>query len=71
MDKGSVTIQGTPKEVFSRVDELKQLRLDVPQVTLLAHELRKEGFPIPEGILTKEEFRDAILKCKELILNRV
>ena len=71
MDKGSVTIQGTPKEVFSRVDELKQLRLDVLQVTLLAHELRKEGFPIPEGILTKEEFRDAILKCKELILNRV
>ena len=71
MDKGSVTMQGTPKEVFSRVDELKQLRLDVPQVTLLAHELRKEGFPIPEGILTKEEFRDAILKCKELILNRV
>ena len=71
MDKGSVTIQGTPKEVFSRVDELKQLRLDVPQVTLLAHELRKEGFPIPEGILTKEEFRDAILKCKEFILNRV
>ena len=64
MDKGSVTMQGTPKEVFSRVDELKKLRLDVPQVTLLAHELRKEGFPIPEGILTKEEFRDALLKCK-------
>lgn len=65
MDKGSVAMQGTPKEVFSRVEELKELRLDVPQVTLLAHELRKEGFPIPEGILTKEEFRDAVLKCKE------
>ena len=64
MDKGSVTMQGTPKEVFSQVDELKKLRLDVPQVTLLAHELRKEGFPIPEGILTKEEFREALLKCK-------
>ncbi len=64
MDKGRVTMQGTPKEVFSKVEELKKLRLDVPQVTLLAHELRKEGFPIPEGILTKEEFRDAILKCK-------
>lgn len=64
MDKGRVTMQGSPKEVFSRVEELKELRLDVPQVTLLAHELRKEGFPIPEGILTKEEFREAILKCK-------
>lgn len=65
MDKGKVTMQGTPKEVFSRVEELKELRLDVPQVTLLAHELRKEGFPIAEGILTKEEFCEAILKCKE------
>lgn len=65
MDKGKVTMQGTPKEVFSRVEELKELRLDVPQVTLLAHELRKEGFPIPKGILTKEEFREAMLKCKE------
>ena len=65
MDKGKVTMQGTPKEVFSRVEELKELRLDVPQVTLLAHELRKEGFPIPQGILTKEEFREAILKCQE------
>ena len=64
MEKGKVMMQGTPKEVFSHVDELKNLRLDVPQVTLLAHELRKEGFPIPEGILTKEEFREAILKCK-------
>lgn len=65
MDKGKVTMQGTPKEVFSRVEELKELRLDVPQVTLLAHELRKEGFPIPQGILTKEDFREAILKCQE------
>lgn len=63
MDKGKVTLQGTPREVFSQVDRLKELRLDVPQVTLLAHELREEGFPIPEGILTKEEFRDAMLNC--------
>ena len=63
MDKGKVTLQGTPREVFSRVDRLKELRLDVPQVTLLAHELREDGFPIPEGILTKEEFRDAMLNC--------
>ena len=63
MDKGKVTLQGTPREVFSQVDRLKELRLDVPQVPLLAHELREDGFPIPEGILTKEEFRDAMLNC--------
>ena len=63
MDKGKVTLQGTPREVFFQVDRLKELRLDVPQVTLLAHELREDGFPIPEGILTKEEFRDAMLNC--------
>lgn len=63
MDKGKVTLQGTPREVFSQVDRLKELRLDVPQITLLAHELREDGFPIPEGILTKEEFRDAMLNC--------
>ena len=63
MDKGKVTLQGTPREVFSQVDRLKELRLDVPQVTLLAHGLREDGFPIPEGILTKEEFRDAMLNC--------
>ena len=64
MDKGKVTMQGTPREVFAQADKLKELRLDVPQVTLLAHELRQEGFPIPEGILTKEELRDALLKFK-------
>lgn len=60
MDQGEVTLQGTPRAVFSEVERLKELRLDVPQVTLLAHELRKEGFPIPEGILTNEEFREAL-----------
>lgn len=60
MDKGHVTLQGTPREVFAQVDRLKELRLDVPQVTLLAHELKKEGFPIPDGILTKEELREAL-----------
>lgn len=69
MDQGKVQLQGTPKEVFSQVDMLKQLRLDVPQVTLLAHELRKEGFPIPEGILTKEEFAQAMLACKEQLFS--
>lgn len=69
MDQGKIQLQGTPKEVFSQVDTLKQLRLDVPQVTLLAHELRKEGFPIPEGILTKEEFTEAMIACKEQLLS--
>ena len=55
MDEGKVVMQGTPKEIFSRVEELKALRLDVPQVTLLAHELKKKGLPLPDGILTIEE----------------
>ncbi len=67
MDKGAVTLQGTPREVFSEVERLKELRLAVPQVTLLAHALRQEGFPMPKGILTKEEFREALDDCvKEL-----
>ncbi len=55
MDKGHVEMEGTPREIFSQVDRLKSLRLDVPQVTLLAHELRESGLDIPEGILTTEE----------------
>lgn len=55
MDKGKIVMQGTPRQVFSKVDMLKEYRLDVPQITLLAHELRKEGLDIPEGILTREE----------------
>ena len=55
MDGGNVVMQGTPREIFSQVETLKKYRLDVPQVTLLAHELHKAGVDIPEGILTKEE----------------
>ena len=55
MDKGKIAMQGTPKEIFSHVEQLKELRLDVPQVTLLAHELQKKGLEIPDGILTTEE----------------
>lgn len=55
MDQGKVLMQGTPREVFSQVEELKEHRLDVPQITLLAHELRKSGLPIAEGILSIEE----------------
>ncbi len=55
MDKGSVKMQGTPKEIFSQVEKLKKLRLSVPQVTLLAYELKKAGVPLPDGILETEE----------------
>ena len=60
MDKGKVAMEGTPREIFSRVEELKELRLDVPQVTLLAHELQKSGVDVPDGILTCEELVEAL-----------
>ena len=64
MDHGHVVLQGTAKEVFGQVELLKQYRLDVPQVTLLAHELQKKGYPIPQGILTAEELIEALEACK-------
>lgn len=60
MDQGHVVMQGTPREIFSRVEELKAYRLDVPQVTLLAYELKKAGIPLPDGILTIKELVDAL-----------
>ena len=63
MDHGHVVMQGTPREIFSRVEELKKYRLDVPQVTLLAHELKQEGLPLPEGILTIKELVNALCHC--------
>lgn len=60
MDQGKIALQGTPREIFSQVEKLKELRLDVPQVTMLAHELREKGLDIPEGILTKEELIEAL-----------
>ncbi|MFW5630594.1 MAG: energy-coupling factor transporter ATPase [Acetivibrio ethanolgignens] len=60
MDDGKVVMQGMPREVFSQVELLKQYRLDVPQVTLLAHELRKKGLPIKEGILSIDELVEEI-----------
>lgn len=60
MDKGKIAMEGTPREIFSQVEKLKDLRLDVPQVTLLAHELRKSGLDIPKGILTCEELAAAL-----------
>lgn len=60
MDQGKIAMEGTPKEIFSRVEELKSLRLDVPQVTLLAYELKKRGLNLPDGILTIQELVDAL-----------
>ena len=65
MDGGKVVMQGTPREVFSRVEQLKSLRLDVPQVTLLAYELKKKGLPLPDGILTTQELLTELEKIRE------
>lgn len=64
MENGKIIMDGTPREIFTRVEELKAHRLDVPQMTLLAHELRQAGLPIPKGILTREELIEAIMKVK-------
>ena len=61
MDQGKVAMEGTPREIFSQVEKLKELRLDVPQVTLLAHELKKSGLDLPDGILTIEELTQALM----------
>ena len=61
MDQGRVAMEGTPREIFSQVEKLKELRLDVPQVTLLAHELKKSGLDLPDGILTIEELTQALI----------
>lgn len=60
MDQGRIAMEGTPREIFSQVERLKELRLDVPQVTLLAHELKLRGLDLPDGILTAEELADAL-----------
>ncbi|MCM1159697.1 MAG: energy-coupling factor transporter ATPase [Roseburia sp.] len=68
MDQGQVAMEGTPKEIFGQVERLKELRLDVPQVTLLAHQLRKSGINLPKGILTIEEFVEELQKIALQIL---
>lgn len=60
MDKGKIAMQGAPREIFSQVEKLKKLRLDVPQVTLLAYELKKSGLNLPDGILTCDELMNAL-----------
>ena len=65
MDQGKVVLQGKPREIFSQVELLKKYRLDVPQVTELAYELKKAGLPISSGILTIDELVDEIARLKE------
>lgn len=60
MDEGKIAMEGTPREIFSQVEKLKSLRLDVPQVTLLAYELKQSGVSLPDGILTTEELVAAL-----------
>ncbi len=62
MDQGRIAMEGTPREIFSKVEELKELRLDVPQVTLLAYELQNRGIDLPDGILTAQELAAALMK---------
>lgn len=64
MDQGRIAMEGTPREIFSRVEELQELRLDVPQVTLLAYELKQRGVNLPDGILTIEELVAALTALK-------
>ena len=64
MDQGKIVMQGDPRTIFSRVEELKRLRLDVPQATLLAFELQKRGIPLPDGILSNEELVDRLCQLK-------
>ncbi len=64
MDDGKVVMQGTPREIFSQVDRLKELRLDVPQATLVAYELQKKGFPLRNGILSNEELVEELCRLK-------
>ena len=62
MDGGHIVMHGTPREIFSRVDDLKAYRMDVPQVTMLAEELRKRGVDIPRGILRRDELVEALCR---------
>ena len=65
MDKGKIVMDDIPKEIFSRVEELKELRLDIPVVTELAHLLRKEGLDLPKGIIKTKEFMAKLLPLIE------
>lgn len=64
MEKGSIKLQGTPRQIFSKVETLAEYKLDVPQVTWIAHQLRKAGLKLPECVLTVDELVEAL---KELV----
>ena len=64
MDDGKLVMSGTPREIFTQVEKLKELRLDVPHVTELAYELQKEGVPLKNGILTSEEFTEELIRVR-------
>ena len=66
MDQGKVVMQGTPREIFSQVGKLKEYRLDVPQITILADLLRQSGLDIPVGVLTREELVEHILRLAQV-----
>lgn len=65
MDSGAVVMRGTPREVFSRIESLQAHRMDVPQITLLAHELQQAGLNLPDGILTRGELIEALEKLRD------
>lgn len=60
MDQGKIAMEGTPREIFSQVEKLQSLRLDLPQITLLSHQLKRQGLDLPDGILTVEELAEAL-----------
>lgn len=62
MDKGRIAMEGTPRQVFSHVEEIRELRLDVPAATAMAYELRKAGYNIPKDILTRDELVEAVCR---------
>ncbi len=66
MDSGKVVMQGTPRQIFSQVGKLKEYRLDVPQVTILADLLRQSGINIPIGVLTRQELVEAVLRAAQI-----
>lgn len=66
MDEGKIVMSGTPREIFTRVEELKKIRLDVPEVTYLAYRLKKDGLPLKDGILTTEELASELERVRGL-----
>ena len=62
MDKGSLIMDGPPREIFRQVDKMKALGLDVPSVTALSHKLREMGIPMPDDMMNNDEFIEHITK---------